>query len=78
MALFEGLAARAPVLALVEDAHWIDPSSLDLFGRLVERVLELPVLLVISFRPEFSPPWVGRPNVTAHTLNRLGRRHRSR
>ena len=75
MALFEGLAARAPVLALVEDAHWIDPSSLDLFGRLVERALELPVLLVISFRPEFSPPWVGRPNVTAHTLNRLGRRH---
>ena len=75
MALFEGLAARAPVLALVEDAHWIDPSSLDLFGQLVERALELPVLLVISFRPEFSPPWVGRPNVTAYTLNRLGRRH---
>jgi len=75
LALFEGLTARAPVLAFLEDAHWIDPSSLDLFGRLVERVPELPVLLVISFRPEFSPPWVGRPSVTAHTLNRLGRRH---
>jgi class 3 adenylate cyclase/tetratricopeptide (TPR) repeat protein len=75
MALFEGLTTHAPVLALVEDAHWIDPSSLDLFGRLVERASELPVLLVISFRPEFSPPWVGRPNVIAHTLNRFGRRH---
>jgi len=75
MELFEGLSDRAPVLALLEDAHWIDPSSIDLFGRLVERASELPVLLVISFRPEFSPPWIGRPNVTAHRLNRLGRRH---
>jgi class 3 adenylate cyclase/tetratricopeptide (TPR) repeat protein len=75
LALFEGLTAHAPILALLEDAHWIDPSSLDLFGRLVERAPELPVLLVISFRPEFSPPWFGRPNVTAHALDRLGRRH---
>ena len=75
MALFEGLATHAPVLALVEDAHWIDPSSLDLFGRLVERAPALRVLLLISFRPEFSPPWIGAPNVTAHRLNRLGRRH---
>jgi predicted ATPase len=75
MALFAGLTTHAPVLALVEDAHWIDPSSLDLFGRLVEQAPALRVLLLISFRPEFSPPWIGRPNVTAHRLNRLGRRH---
>jgi class 3 adenylate cyclase/tetratricopeptide (TPR) repeat protein len=75
MALFEGLTTHAPVLTLVEDAHWIDPSSLDLFGRLVERAPALRVLLLISFRSEFSPPWIGGPNVTAHRLNRLGRRH---
>ncbi|MGA2793503.1 MAG: AAA family ATPase, partial [Roseiarcus sp.] len=74
MALFEGLTKDAPVLAVLEDAHWIDPTSLDLFGRLVERLPRLPALLVVTFRPEFVAPWAGRANVTAHTLNRFGRR----
>jgi class 3 adenylate cyclase/tetratricopeptide (TPR) repeat protein len=75
MALFEGLTRNRPVLVLLEDAHWIDPSSLDLFGRLVDRVRTLPVLLIVTFRPEFTPPWGGRPNVVAHSLSRFGKRH---
>jgi class 3 adenylate cyclase len=72
--LFVGLTRSAPVLALWEDAHWIDPTSLDLFGRLMERLNELPVLAVVTFRPEFPMPWVGPAHVTAHMLSRLGRR----
>jgi class 3 adenylate cyclase/tetratricopeptide (TPR) repeat protein len=74
IALFAGLARDAPVLALLEDAHWIDPSSLDVFNRLIERLPTMSVLLVITFRPEFDPPWAGRANVASLPLNRLGRR----
>jgi predicted ATPase len=74
IALFSGLTKEGPVLALLEDAHWIDPTSLDLFGRLVDRVPGLRALLVLTFRPEFTAPWVGRANVTQLSLNRFGRR----
>ena len=74
IALFAGLAKDAPVLALLEDAHWIDPSSLDVFSRLVDRLPDLRALLVVTFRPEFAPPWVGRAHVTSLQLNRFGRR----
>ncbi|SEE05561.1 SAM domain (Sterile alpha motif) [Rhizobiales bacterium GAS191] len=74
IALFTGLTRGAPVLALLEDAHWIDPTSLDVFGRLVERLQALPALFVVTFRPEFAAPWVGRAHVTALALNRLGQR----
>ena len=63
IALFEGLTKDAPVLALLEDTHWIDPTSLDVFGRLVDRLPSLRALLVITFRPEFAAPWVGRAHV---------------
>ena len=69
-----GLAARAPVLALYEDVHWADPTTLELLGRVVERVQRLPVLAVVTFRPEFAPPWAGHGHVTALSLSRLGRR----
>jgi class 3 adenylate cyclase/predicted ATPase len=69
-----GLARASPVLALYEDAHWIDPSSLELLDLLVERVRALPVLVIITYRPEFSPPWTGHAHITALPLNRLGRR----
>ena len=59
IALFEGLTQEAPVLVALEDAHWIDPPSLDVFGRLVDRLPNLRALLVITFRPEFAAPWVG-------------------
>jgi predicted ATPase len=74
IALFVGLTESTPALALLEDAHWIDPTSLDVFGRLVERLQGLRGLLVVTFRPEFAAPWVGRSHVTAHWLNRFGRR----
>ena len=75
IAQLEGLAAYRPVLMLFEDAHWIDPTSRELLERTVDRVQSLPVLLLITFRPEFTPPWVGLPHVTLHPLNRLSRRH---
>ena len=65
IALFEGLTKDAPVLALLEDAHWIDPTSLDVFSRLVDRLPGLRALLVVTFRPEFAAPWVGRAHVAS-------------
>ncbi len=62
-----GLAAQQPVLALYEDVHWVDPSTLELLGLVVERVRQLPVLVLITFRPEFSPPWTGHAHVTTLT-----------
>src|SRR6476660_284847 len=66
-------ASKNPVLMIFEDAHWSDPTSLEAFGRAVDRIATLPVLLLITFRPEFQPPWIGQPQVTALTLNRLTR-----
>ena len=68
------LASQQPVLMIFEDAHWTDPTSLEAFGRAVDRIKSLPVLLIVTFRPEFNAPWVGLPHVTAQTLNRLGER----
>ena len=70
----DGAAAQSPVLILFEDIHWIDPTSLDLLDRLIARAATMPVLLVITFRPEFQPTWVGQPHVTMLSLSRLGRR----
>ena len=69
-----GLARERPVLEVHEDVHWIDPSTLDLLDLLVERARSLPVLVVLTYRPEFVPPWSGHAHVTALPLNRLGRR----
>jgi class 3 adenylate cyclase/predicted ATPase len=68
----ETLASSSPVLMILEDAHWGDPTSLEAFGRMVDRIATLRVLLIATFRPEFEAPWVGRPHVTALALNRLG------
>jgi class 3 adenylate cyclase len=70
----EGLAARQPVLMILEDAHWIDSTSTELFDLVIDRSQRLPVLLVITFRSEFSPPWTGHDHVIYMTLSRL-RRH---
>ena len=77
VAQVEGLAARQPVLLVVEDAHWADPTSLELFELIVGRASSLPLLAIVTFRPEFVPPWVGRPQVTLISLNRLPRRLRA-
>jgi class 3 adenylate cyclase/predicted ATPase len=71
----EGLASRQPVLALYEDAHWIDPTTLAALGLLIERVQRLRVLVLITFRPEFVAPWSGHAHVTQLSLARLTRRH---
>jgi class 3 adenylate cyclase/predicted ATPase len=73
IALIVGLTREAPLLALFEDAHWIDPTSLDLLSRTIERLQNLRVLLVVTFRPEFAAPWVGRAHVTALSLSRFRR-----
>jgi predicted ATPase len=70
----EALARQNPVLMIVEDAHWVDPTSLEVFGRVVDRVRGLRVLLIVTFRPDFDPPWVGRAYVTFLAINRLGER----
>jgi class 3 adenylate cyclase len=73
----EGLTRQQPVVMVFEDAHWIDPTSRELLDLTVERVGRLPVLLIVTFRPEFQPPWTGRPQVTMLTLNRLDRHDRT-
>ncbi|OAF17526.1 hypothetical protein AYJ54_05105 [Bradyrhizobium centrolobii] len=70
----EALARSCPVLMVFEDAHWSDPTSLELLGRVVDRIRTLAVLLIVTFRPEFEPGWVGKPHVTSLSLNRLARR----
>jgi predicted ATPase len=77
LAQLDGLAAQRPVLMIFEDAHWIDPTSLELLERTVDRVQRLPILLIVTARSEFAPPWAEQPHVTVHPLNRLGRREAS-
>jgi hypothetical protein len=62
---------------IVEDAHWIDPSSRELLDLTVARVRSLPVLLIVTFRPEFQMPWTGQAQVTMLALNRLDRQDRT-
>jgi predicted ATPase len=70
----EALTRTNPVLMIFEDAHWTDPTNLEVLGRVADRIANLPVLLIVTFRPEFDPPWVGQPHVTALTINRLTQR----
>ena len=70
----EALGSRGPALMILEDVHWIDPTSLEAFDRVVGRIQTLRVLLIVTFRPEFNPPWIGQPDVTAMTINRLAHR----
>ena len=62
------------MLIVFEDVHWIDPTSLDLLDRAVARIANLSALLIVTFRPDFQPTWVGLPHVTTLPLSRLGRR----
>jgi class 3 adenylate cyclase/predicted ATPase len=73
-AQLEALTRQRPLLQVFEDAHWADPTSLEVLGRAVDRIRTLRVLLIVTFRPEFEPPWIGQPHVTAVTLNRLAPR----
>ena len=68
------MARSHPVLMLFEDAQWADPSSLELLDALIDRLPELPILLIVSFRPDFKAPWTGRAGTSLIALARLGRR----
>ena len=70
----EALTRQSPVLMIFEDAHWTDPTSLEVFGQVVDRIKTLPALLIVTFRPEFNAPWAGRSHVMSLALNRLGER----
>jgi class 3 adenylate cyclase/predicted ATPase len=72
-AWLNGLAARGPVLAILENAHWLDPTTQEWIGRIIERINTMPVLWMISYRPEFVPPWKNRPYISTMTLTRLNR-----
>jgi predicted ATPase len=73
-AQLEALSSSKPVLTIFEDVHWIDPSSLEVLNRMADRLTTLEVLLIMTYRPEFNPPWIGRSYITALSLNRLGSR----
>jgi class 3 adenylate cyclase/predicted ATPase len=68
----EALTRTRPVLMIFEDVQWIDPTSLEALGRAVDQIRTARVLLIMTFRPEFDPPWIGSPHVTALIINRLG------
>jgi class 3 adenylate cyclase/predicted ATPase len=70
----EALSRSNPVLLIFEDVHWVDPTSLEVLGRTVDRLEALPVLLIVTYRPEFEPPWLESSFVTALNLTRLGER----
>ena len=70
----EALSRSNPVLMIFEDAHWIDPTSLEVLSRVVDRIRTLGVFLVVTHRPEFTPQWIGQPHVTSLNINRLARR----
>ena len=73
LAQFGSLAARQPVFVIFDDVHWADPTSLELLTVTLEQVQRLPVLMLITARPEFTPPWPGHAHVTAVSLTRLNR-----
>jgi len=68
------LTSRQAVLMILEDAHWSDPSTLEMLGRTVKVIADLPVLFVVTYRPEFEPTWIGQSHVTTLTINRLAQR----
>lgn len=72
--LLEALASRRPVLLVVEDLHWIDPSSAELLGTIIDRLKGLPVLAVLTARPEFHPHWSGKAHLLHMRLSPLERR----
>jgi class 3 adenylate cyclase/predicted ATPase len=72
--LVERLARQRPVLVIVEDAHWIDPSTTEFIGHLIEQVRSKRVLMVITHRPDFEPPWPYQPHIMALSMNNLSQR----
>jgi len=74
LAQLDGLAAQQPVLLIIEDVHWIDPTSLELLAAAAEQVPQIRAMMLITARPEFTPPWPSYPHTTTIPLTRLSRR----
>ncbi len=70
----DATAQKIPVLMVFEDVHWSDPTTLELLDLVIQRIGRRPILLLITFRPEFAAPWTGRPQVTSMFLRRLDRK----
>jgi class 3 adenylate cyclase/tetratricopeptide (TPR) repeat protein len=75
MAQVEALAARQPLVVIVEDLHWSDASTIEVLNLIFDQVPSLPILVVATFRPEFEPPWLRSPHVSLINLSRLAMRH---
>jgi class 3 adenylate cyclase/predicted ATPase len=75
LAQVEGLASRQPVLMVFEDIQWSDPTTRESLELLIDRVPTMPVMVILTFRPEFVAPWVDRPHVTLLSLTRLPPQH---
>src|SRR5208283_554838 len=67
------LSGREPVLFVLEDAHWIDPTTLELLTRLIDSIASARILVIVTARPEFASPWSGRDHVISLALGRLGK-----
>src|SRR5499433_3239775 len=74
LTIFLRIAAQQPVLFVMEDLHWIDPTTLELLSLLVDQGPTVRILALWTFRPDFRPPWTGRSHLTQITVNRLPRR----
>jgi class 3 adenylate cyclase/predicted ATPase len=68
------LGRQRPVLFVLEDAHWIDPTTEDLVGEIMPLIADKTVFMLITYRPSYAPPWAGHPHLTSVVLNRLGRK----
>ena len=68
-------AERQATVSVWEDLHWADPSSLEFLSLLIEQIPTTKLLLVLTFRPEFTPPWKSRSHISQLVLNRLGKKH---
>jgi class 3 adenylate cyclase/predicted ATPase len=75
LARVERSAVREPVLLVVEDMHWCDPTTQQLLDQIIDQAPAWRVLVIVTFRPEFAPPWLGRPHVSILNLNRLPPRY---
>ena len=74
LALLKSTVEQSPVLIVFEDVHWIDPTSLELLTAIVQEAPQLPLLVLITARPEFIPPWPNHAHVTTLALTRLSRK----
>ena len=74
LTIFLRIAAQQPVLFVMEDLHWVDPTTLELLRLLVDQGPTTRILALFTCRPDFSPPWTGRAHLTQVTVHRLPRR----